>query len=1073
MDKKPGIQTKISRPALTEILPRERLFQRLDRAREKPVIWLSGPAGSGKSTLVNSYIDDRRLTSLWYRVDPSDSDIASFFHMFALAGEPGAERSRATLPGLNPQHTISISGFSCSFFDTLFSQVSQETLIVIDSIQDVGDQSLLDGVILDASSMLRPGQNIILISRKAPSPAFAQLQVYRRMDRLEWTDLKLDRDEFSRFIEMIGLQDLPEESLQGLFRSVDGWIAGLLVLGEFIKMNRISPGASLFPLTNELFDFFSSQILDRQEPEVREFLLKTSLMPVMNPRMAEDLTGIGRPRRILEYLHKNHLFLDRYSEDPPLFLYHNLFRKFLLQRAQGTFSPKQMKEYRSMAGRLLRDSGFEEESLDLLKASGDWNSMAEIVGERASYWLQAGQYLTLKLWLDSFPADFLEREPSLLYWQGRNALPIDRPASRRAFQRAFDLSWEAGHYEECYPAWSGLVSTFVLYQVDMDHLDALIDRFAELESLCPQPEDDLSQARIAASMFSAMVFCRINDPELGTWMDRAFDLSQRSGSINLIVWSLFTKSLLHRFRGDLKGFSLTVDLLRRHAKASERSPYNLVMIKALSAIDYCFKWDRANCLREVDEGLEAAGKWGVQGWDHLLYGQRLNYALAEGDWVRAWEVLVNMGEQLEGLSPFGSNFYYFRHAWYLVGTGDLDLALHFAEVCRNLSESLAGFGDTHAQNIFLLALINFEMDRVDRAEEYLDQTSALGEELGNHLVTFLCLLLRARIAFKRGDDKGGDDHLAEALATGRREGFFYWHLFQPSVMSRLCGRALGAGIETNYVRDLIRRHNLVPVGVMVELEAWPWPVKIYTLGRFEVLRDEEPLESGGGVQNKPLELLRALIALGGTGVKEEQVVDALWPDLEGDAGHRAFTTTLHRLRSHLGRREVIKLRGGLLSLDPELCWVDRWALESWLDRIDTFIGSRVPGTVDEGQLEIFQLGLDLYKGPFLISDVHQPWATSSRERLRSRYLRILISVGQFWERMENWESASNLYLKALEVDDLAEDVYRRLMSCYQRMGRQAEAVAVCHRCMNALSRSLEMDISPETRRLCDEIREGG
>jgi ATP/maltotriose-dependent transcriptional regulator MalT len=98
--------TKIAVPAHTGVLPRERLFQLLDRSRRRPVVWVSSPAGSGKTALVSSYVDARQVACLGYRVDASDDDPASFFH-FGLAVEAvkGNRRSgrsvvlRITIPG--------------------------------------------------------------------------------------------------------------------------------------------------------------------------------------------------------------------------------------------------------------------------------------------------------------------------------------------------------------------------------------------------------------------------------------------------------------------------------------------------------------------------------------------------------------------------------------------------------------------------------------------------------------------------------------------------------------------------------------------------------------------------------------------------------------------------------------------------------------------------------------------------------------------------------------------------------------------------------------------------------------
>ena len=85
---------KITRPTLPKVFPRERLFKMLEEGRERSVIWISGPAGSGKTTLVAGYIESRRIPCLWYQIDEGDSDVATFFYYLGLAGKKAPPRAR-------------------------------------------------------------------------------------------------------------------------------------------------------------------------------------------------------------------------------------------------------------------------------------------------------------------------------------------------------------------------------------------------------------------------------------------------------------------------------------------------------------------------------------------------------------------------------------------------------------------------------------------------------------------------------------------------------------------------------------------------------------------------------------------------------------------------------------------------------------------------------------------------------------------------------------------------------------------------------------------------------------------
>ena len=88
-----ALPAKLTRPTASGLIQRERLFARLDRSLQSKVIWISGPGGAGKTSLVSSFIEARGLDCIWYQVDASDADLASFVHYLRLAardypGEP-------------------------------------------------------------------------------------------------------------------------------------------------------------------------------------------------------------------------------------------------------------------------------------------------------------------------------------------------------------------------------------------------------------------------------------------------------------------------------------------------------------------------------------------------------------------------------------------------------------------------------------------------------------------------------------------------------------------------------------------------------------------------------------------------------------------------------------------------------------------------------------------------------------------------------------------------------------------------------------------------------------------------
>jgi DNA-binding SARP family transcriptional activator len=228
-------------------------------------------------------------------------------------------------------------------------------------------------------------------------------------------------------------------------------------------------------------------------------------------------------------------------------------------------------------------------------------------------------------------------------------------------------------------------------------------------------------------------------------------------------------------------------------------------------------------------------------------------------------------------------------------------------------------------------------------------------------------------------------------------------------------------------------------------------VRIYTLGRFGVLLDGAPLASTRKAPKKIITLLKALIALGGREVPEQQLADALWPDERGDGARASLATAVHRLRKLLGSAETMQLHEGRLSLDAKRVWVDVWAFERL--------------SAGEPDSRRTARALALHQGCFLASDSEYCWSDRLRERLRTKFIRLLGDEAQRLEQAGEAPAAATLYARGIETDSLAEAFYQGLMRCYRQQERNAEALAVYRRLRQALSVTLGIAPAPASEAL--------
>lgn len=244
-----------------------------------------------------------------------------------------------------------------------------------------------------------------------------------------------------------------------------------------------------------------------------------------------------------------------------------------------------------------------------------------------------------------------------------------------------------------------------------------------------------------------------------------------------------------------------------------------------------------------------------------------------------------------------------------------------------------------------------------------------------------------------------------------------------------------------------------------DLDQQTWPLKIYTLGRFGLVRDGVPLHFAGKVPHKPLELLKALIAFGGRGISEDRMIDSLWPDADGEYATSSFSSALHRLRQLLGDNRFIQRQDRRITLADTFCWVDTWTFE----RLSKLALSRMQLGEPDGSpaLQTAHLAIAHYSGHFLPADTDQQWSICMRERLRGKVLNLITMVGRHWERASDWHTALAIYEKGLEADELYEEFYQRQMICHSQLGNHGGVASVYQRCHAALA-IIRVKPSPQT-----------
>ncbi|HNN42331.1 MAG TPA: BTAD domain-containing putative transcriptional regulator [Nitrospira sp.] len=1039
---------KLVPPTLPIVLQRTRLFRLLDKSNARRLIWITAPAGAGKTTLVASYLKSKRVPVLWYRLDESDADPSSFFHFLSLAAKSLAPRFKRPLPTLTPEYVLGLQTFARRYFQELGARLPRRCRIVLDNYHEVPADAALHQLLACGVYELPDGVSVVVMSRQGPCAPMARLMAEQLMDTIGPDPLRFSR------LETVGVARLHLTSrkervarsrIDELHKKAGGWAAGVTLLLDHIKHQETIESASAQESPESIFQFLATHAFEGLVREVQEVLLKTSILPDVSVTLAVGLTNSPKAGEVLRSLYLARHFIERRDEPEPWYRYHPLFRAFLLEQLATRYSVDEVRALRRQAAIRLAEIGHYEESIAQLRQAEDWTAMAGQIIALAPAVLGQGRLATVDDWIAAIPQHVLAGTPWLRFWHACSRLFKDPHDAHIMFEQVFAQFVAQNDQAGALLTWANVVRCILFQWRGLPRLDAWIARFRALHPEgTPYPSAEI-EAQVAEAMASALVWRQPGNPETKNWLDKAIVLTDRltgSGAGHAIF---LTESYLVWMGNLAEARNGQVRLLER-ASTPGAAPSLKILYCLSEALLASIEARADDCRRAVREGLALAEREGIHLWDGWLVAQDIHNSLFAGDLNSAQRWLAEIRPMWERVGGLYRCQLCYLSAWSTLLDGDCATVMESGAKALSLAEQEAG-PFPEALCCLLMASICQSFGQRQEAEAYRVRAEVIGEAMNSQFLRYGCLWLTAQCALESGDRRQCLQALRAALVIGRTCGLGGYVGWEAPVIARLCGMALEEGIEVSFVQGLIQRLWL-PLAPELRPSNWPWPLKISMLGPCDVMVCGRPLDRQRKVPHRLLELLAAIVAFGGEAVPVARLTDALWPEADGDQAQENFKKSLARLRKMIGIENAILWQDGKITLNRDLCWVDALAFETLAKQAD----ARVANTRRQDTGDIDKSALALYRGPFLGLEAIPEWAQPYQAELRRRWTRLLARRSDQSESMIGAQDMVRELEAAIDVDPVSEPLYQRLIPLLLAQGRRSEAVAQYDRCRAALAR---------------------
>ncbi len=796
------------------LVARPRLVRKLSDGFARKLTLVSAPPGFGKSTALSEWAAATDHPVAWLSLDAGDNDFARFwaYAVSALATvlpPLGNGSGNGTASPPEPAHH---QAALIHLINTIAESATDRFSLVLDDFHLITEPSISDALLFLVEA-LPPQMHMLLAGRADPPWPLARLRARGELSEIRADDLRFTAAEAAAFLnDVMGLALSPEE-IDALEERTEGWIAGLQMAALSMRGRDDVSGfiQSLSGSHRFIMDYLVEEVLERQPPAVRTFLLETSILDRLSAPLCDSVTGGTQSQAMLADLEQRNLFLMPQDDTRRWYRYHHLFGD-LLQSRLLALEAGRIAELHRRASDWYERNDLLAEAMHHAQAAGDTQIQVRLIAQNVLTMAYYGELTTLVEWLDALPADLGRNEPWFCVsraWVMVFAGHVDTvethvQAAERTLEQA-DLSIAAGERAQITGHIAAIRAYVIALRGDFERGDAFIEQALALLP-ATDPARGWTTLLLAISLRTKGDFAAAEE-----MFTAAANLARSTGVMPLLVDVLWehSQSLLWqgRLHASLRMCEEVLKLTTAHfARSGHQLPPTGYTYSGIAAVQLAWN-DLDTALENAEEAVRLSKRWGMADAlvrTHQLLAEVLN---ARGDPAAAQEELHAARQTAEGISAIyvegvvatTARLQLLRGQTAAAAQWVADKGLHAGDL----------FGLTEQGAYLILARLRLAQAThqgsavLEEALVALERVIALAAEAGTLGALLEALVLKALALRQRGDETGALAALRRALALGEAEGFARVFVREGAPMAALLERVRQDGAAGAYVDRLL------------------------------------------------------------------------------------------------------------------------------------------------------------------------------------------------------------------------------------------------------------------------------
>ncbi|OHB32826.1 MAG: hypothetical protein A2X84_04155 [Desulfuromonadaceae bacterium GWC2_58_13] len=1040
-------------------LPRIRVVDLLQRAedRGRRIFFIQAQAGQGKTNLASQYLARTAVPFAWYQVGPEDRDTVFLFSSLLACLRNALDRFRSPLLEQMLEKGELAAVDAARVAEILAADLAKvlppQFCLVFDDLHLLeGSASSLAfiGALLSAAPA---GFRILLLSRWTCPDLIAG----RPVEVLDNKDLALTRAEiaelYNRFLQI----PLSGEMGDLLYRRTEGWIMGLVLLGQFlIREGAGEVGARLDGLDRfqqeRAVDYFREEILDGLSHNLKEALLKLSLLEEIPVLLAERIACDSNVQQGLELLVRQNLFV-RPHVNGKTFTLHHLFRDALRTMAGQLLTDAERKATLAQAAAWYLAEGGAEESLWYFAGARDYVSLQQQMRQVGLTLLAKNRTLTLKAILLQIPDEDIHRHPWLAYFRGMIEMESASPAAlghlekaRNGFTRDADSLGELLSTSQQVFFHLMIDGRFNLAVSLLERADALFsDLAAEL--------DVVSRIQVAQILAMGHYFLFADRVRVERYSSQAWQLAATNNLDNFLAGITIIRGYQQAVLGNWGGFRSMAEKAFSLLGSPRVNAINKLFIRLMQINLLSLEGDFVNYSRQrkVIEQIFEHDLLTMTTVGPLFWVLDIDMAISENRLNDAMNfVQLGLCSGYASENPHLRSQYLQYHAFLLTLEGKNDEALECIDESLRLRGEAGGCLFT-AINQMILGSTCAQLGNTDRAEDLLGRAISECEAIDEKFTRVSAYAFRGMLRLDSGRAEEGRSDIENALRLMKDNGLDNFYLATPMILETFLCAAVRLGVERDHARKLAARK--LGLAVLDKGRAIPL-LRIGTLGALVVRFGSRAEIREEGWSPAQREFWAHLLTSPGLCINQEQMQLALWPESSTDKSRASFDTLLSRLRRVLDAVCYPRQAKYYLPMQRKMLCLDNCQLDAGIfaERIRAGLRMFQQKNFWQAGNELYP-ALQLWRGDYLKhSPVDDNLVAERRSELERLYLEGSLAWMTILAEGGDCEEAIEVVSVALRHDPTNHALVKGLYDLHIRSGDSVKANAVVGLYRKALSR---------------------